>query len=370
MSDRARTAAHSPTLEDVARAAGVSRATVSRVINGTRNVDPEIQRTVRDAVTATGYVPNRAARALVTRRADTVALVVSGAGADTGPPDADTGPREDGSVHGGEERDGDAGGPLFSDPFFGRIAAGVVEFLRPRGMHPVLMLAESPAARDQVFDYLRRGHADGAVLVSTHAADPLPARLVEAGVPAVLFARPPRPLPVSYVDLAHRDGARLAAEHLLARGCRRVATVNGPLDVLACQERAAGFQDAMARAGSPYFPSVEGNFTLESGERAMAQLLARHPGLDGLFVANDLMAQGALHVLREQGRRVPEDVAVVGFDDSSAARAARPRLTTVRQPVERMAAEMTRLLLEHVEQPDRSPASVIFEPTLVTRHSA
>ncbi len=336
-------------MEDVARAAGVSRATVSRVINGIRNVDPAIQDVVRRAISSTGYVPNRAARSLVTRKAGSVALVVSGAGDDEG---------------------GEARGEVLGDPFFGRIASGVVGYLSPRGMHPLLMLADSAEARRQVVAYLRQGHADGAVLVSTHAADPLPTELVEAGLPAVLFARPPRPLPVSYVDLAHRDGARLAADHLVARGCRRVATITGPLDVLAAADRLAGFRDAMARHGHPYVPDAAGDFTQEGGERAMAALLVTEPDLDGLFVANDLMAQGALHVLREHGRRVPADVAVVGFDDSSAATACRPALTTVRQPIEEMAAEMTRLLLDHIGQPERSLASVIFEPTLVVRGSA
>ncbi|GAA3892074.1 LacI family DNA-binding transcriptional regulator [Streptomyces sedi] len=357
MSDRA--AKGSPTLEDVAREAGVSRATVSRVINGIRNVDPSIQDVVRRAIATTGYVPNRAARSLVTRRADTVALVVSGAGADEG----------------GEAGDEDGPGTpfrgqLLADPFFGRISAGVVDFLRRRAMHPVLMLADSTDARKQVVSYLRQGHADGALLVSIHADDPLPETLVAAGVPCVLFARPPRPVPVSYVDLAHRDGGRLAADHLVARGRQHIASITGPLDVLASQDRLAGFRDALARHGHPYVPCEEGNFTLESGERAMSALLERHPEVDGLFVANDLMAQGALHVLRERGRAVPDDVAVVGFDDSSAALSCRPALTTVRQPVEEMAAEMTRLLLERVDQPGARPTSVIFEPALVARQSA
>ena len=361
MSDRA--AKGSPTLEDVAREAGVSRATVSRVINGIRNVDPSIQDVVRRAIAATGYVPNRAARSLVTRRAGSVALVVSGAGEDDGEHEG-----ERAGAHEGPEAA--FRGQVLADPFFGRITTGVVGFLRQRAMHPVLMLADSTDARKQVVSYLRQGHADGALLVSIHARDPLPEMLVGAGLPCVLFARPPQPVPISYVDLAHRDGGRLAADHLVARGCQHIASITGPLDVLASQDRLAGFRDALARHGHPYVPCVEGNFTLESGEHAMTRLLAQHPDVDGLFVANDLMAQGALHVLREHGRKVPEDVAVVGFDDSSAATSSRPPLTTVRQPIEEMAAEMTRLLLDRIDQPDRRLTSVIFEPTLVTRQSA
>ncbi|MEW1776758.1 LacI family DNA-binding transcriptional regulator [Streptomyces sp. NPDC086777] len=341
-----------PTLEDVAREAGVSRATVSRVVNGIRNVDPEIQEMVRGAIERTGYAPNRAARSLVIRRAETVALVVSGAG--------------DTTVAGQNA----FAASVFADPFFGRVVSGIVGFLRPRSMHPVLMFAESAEARAEVVTYLRQGRADGALVVSTHADDPLPALLADARLPAVLFARPSRPVMLSYVDLAHRDGGRLAAEHLLARGCRRPATVCGPLDVEASQERLAGFRDTLARHGHPYVPVAEGGFTLDSGLAAMADLLARHPDTDGVFAANDLMAQGACQVVREQGRRVPEDVAVVGFDDSGIAETCRPRLTTIRQPVEEMAAEMARLLEEHIHGARTEATSVVFDPKLVVRDSA
>ncbi|WP_330172540.1 LacI family transcriptional regulator [Streptomyces sp. NBC_01498] len=377
MTEDSRTAG-APTLEDVARAAGVSRATVSRVINGVRNVDPVIQAAVRDAVAVTGYTPNRAARSLVTRKADSVALVVSGAGDDPPPVAATAGPEpQDGDRgDGGAEEGGFDGGvgsfmtEVFADPFFGRVVTGVVNFLRPRGIHPVLMFAETSRARDEVVSYLRQGSADGALVVSTHAGDPLPALITDAGLPAVLYARPARPVRISYVDLAHQDGARLAAEHLLARGCRRIATIAGPYDVPAGQDRLAGFRDTMARHGHPYVPVAEGEFTEESGALAMARLLDEHPDLDGVFAANDLMAVGACQVLRERGRAVPDDVAVIGFDDSRAAAACRPPLTTVRQPVEEMAAEMARLLLDRLARPERPVTSVIFEPTLVRRASA
>lgn len=399
MTDDLRSAG-APTLEDVARAAGVSRATVSRVVNGVRNVDPAIQEAVRQAVSLTGYAPNRAARSLVTRRADAIALVVSGAGVEPEAPDPGgnghgggpgpggpggkarvegvagggspgaAGPDKAAAGEGGSGGGGSFTAQVFADPFFGRVVTGVVNYLRPRGLHPVLMFAETSRARDEVVAYLRQGSADGALVVSTHAEDPLPALLADAGLAAVLYARPARPVPVSYVDLAHQDGARLAAEHLLARGCRRIATISGPLDVPAGQARLTGFRDTMARHGHPYVPIAEGRFTQESGEAAMERLLAEHPDLDGVFAANDLMAMGACHVLREHGRTVPGDVSVVGFDDSSAALACRPPLTTVRQPVEQMAAEMTRLLLDRLARPDGPVTSVIFEPELVVRDSA
>ncbi|MEU9136661.1 LacI family DNA-binding transcriptional regulator [Streptomyces sp. NPDC048404] len=341
-----------PTLEDVARVAGVSRATVSRVINGVRNVDAGIQEVVRQAIERTGYAPNQAARSLVTRRSQTVALIVSGAG-DTP----------------GEQQNAFAA-RVFADPFFGRVVSGVVGYLRPRSMHPLLMFAESAETRSQVLADLRQGSADGALVVSTHADDPLPALLADAGLPAVLFARPSRPVRLSYVDLAHREGARLAAEHLLNRGCRRIVTVTGPLGVAASQDRLAGFRDTMARGGHPYVPVAEGGFTLDSGMAAMSGLLSEHPDVDGVFAANDLMAQGVCQLLRERGRQVPDDVAVVGFDDSSVAVTCRPPLTTVRQPVEEMAAAMAALLDEHIRGVRTEPTSLIFDPELVVRASA
>jgi DNA-binding LacI/PurR family transcriptional regulator len=174
---------------------------------------------------------------------------------------------------------------------------------------------------------------------------------------------------VSHVDVAHGHGARLAADHLYARGCRRVVTIAGPAHLPAGQDRLAGFRDAMARHGHPFVPSAEGDFTLAGGQRAMGRLLAEVPDLDGVFAANDLMAQGALLTLAAQARRVPGDVAVVGFDDSSAAQACVPPLTTVRQPVEEMAAELARPLLARIDDPAQPPSSVIFEPTLVVRES-
>lgn len=349
-----------PTLEDVARAAGVSRATVSRVVNGAATVSADIQQAVLGAIAAVGYVPNRAARQLITGRSGVMALVMS----IVPDPDEERGPEEAEPV--GEEQRREA---VFVDPFFGRIVTGVLGFLRTRRLYPLLMLAEDEGTRAQVLDQLRQGAADGALVVSIDPADPLPGLLAEADLPTVLFARPERPLPVTYVDLAHQDGGRLAAERLLAQGRRHVAVIAGPSGLHAARARLDGFCDAMARAGLAYVPVETGNFTQDSGETAMRALLERDPGLDGVFASNDLMAVGALHVLSEAGRRVPQDVAVIGFDDSSAAGSCRPRLTTVRQPVEDMAARMAELLLEKLDDPQRAARSVIFEPELVVRAS-
>ena len=339
-----------PTLEQVARVAGVSRATVSRVVNRVESVDPDIRAGVEQAIAETGYVPNRAARTLVTGRTGTVGLVVS------------------------EPRREPGGGPLashvYTDPFFGRIVAGVLGELSPRRVHPMLIHVDSAAARDELLARLGQGDIDGVALVSVWPDDPLPELLGTSGAPVVLFTRASRPAPVSYVDVDHRLGARLAADRLRARRCQRVVAVAGPGHLPAGQDRLEGFRAAMARHGQPQVPSAEGGFTLAGGQQAMTRLLAEVPDLDGVFAANDLMAQGALLALTGQGRRVPGQVAVVGFDDSSAALACRPPLTTVRQPVEEMAAELARMLLSRIEDPALEARSVTFEPTLVVRDSA
>lgn len=338
-----------PTLEDVAREAGVSRATVSRVVNGIRNVDPRLDEIVWQAVTKIGYVPNRAARSLVTRRTGTVALVVSDS----------------------ESHDDDPFmSRFFADPYFGRVVGGIMSVLRPAGIQLGLQLVGTTAARTKLVGDLGQGQADGAVVLSLHPNDTLPRELSDAGIAAVLVGRPATPAPISYVDLANDTGAVLAADHLTGLGRRAVGMVTGPAHVPAAQDRADGFRRAMARHGHAYVPAAEGNFTHDSGEKAMHQLLDDAPDLDGVFVANDLMAQGALRALSERGREVPGQVAVIGFDDSSAALAARPALTTVRQPVEDMAAQATRMVLARIEDPGMRVESVIFEPELVIRQSA
>jgi DNA-binding LacI/PurR family transcriptional regulator len=261
-------------------------------------------------------------------------------------------------------------GRFFADPYFGRVVGGLMSVLRPQGIQLALQIVGTEDARKRLVGDLRNGQADGAIVLSLPPADPLPRMLTEGDVPAVLIGRPAEPVPIDYVDLANDTGAALAAERLLARGCQRIAMISGPADVPASSDRIAGFRRSLARHGHGWVPTEIGNFTRDSGETAMRALLTATPDLDGVFAANDLMALGALATLREAGRRVPDDVAVVGFDDSSAAVAASPALTTIRHPLEDMAAEAARLLLARIEDPAMRVSSVIYEPALVERDSA
>jgi DNA-binding LacI/PurR family transcriptional regulator len=331
-----------PTLEDVASAAGLSRATVSRVINASPRVSPEARAAVDAAVEALGYVPNRAARSLVTRRTDSVALIVREA----------------------ETR-------LFSEPFFAGIVRGAGAMLAESGVQMVLSLARSDEDFTRLARYLTARHVDGVLLVSTHGQDPLIRSLADANVPTVIGGRALDADGFSSVDADNLGGATQAVEHLFAKGRKLIATITGPLDMGVGLDRYAGYQQAMTRAGALADESLvtEGDFTQEGGEAAMEGLLEKRPDLDGVFAASDLMAAGALRALTRAGKRVPEDVAVVGFDDSPVAKLTEPLLTSVAQPVEVMGRRMAELLLRQIDG-DGERQREVLATALVARSSS
>lgn len=338
-----------PTLDEVATRAGVGRGTVSRVVNGSPQVSPEARAAVQHAISELGYVPNRAARTLVTQRTDSVALVVSES----------------------EER-------VFGEPFFAGIVRGISSGLVDSSLQLWLAVAQSPAERERVERCLTKQHVDGVLLLSLHDSDPLPTLLEERGLPTVLGGRPawmmqPRARAAWFVDVDNVGGARQGVQHLLAAGRRRIATIAGPQDMGVGLNRLAGYRAAVRAVGLPVEDELiaYGDFSEPSGMAAMRRLLDTRPDLDAVFVASDLMAAGALRVLRESGRRVPQDVAVVGFEDSAVvARNTGPPLTAVRQPVEEMGRQMAHLLLARMrgERPDRP--YVVLDTEMVVRESA
>ena len=331
-----------PTLDEVASLAGVSRATASRAINGGSRVSPEALSAVQEAVATLGYVPNRAARSLVTRRTDSVAMVV---------PEPD-------------ER-------VFSDPFFSHWLRGVSAALDPTDIQLVLLLARPGDPGERTMRYLRNRHVDGALVVSHHRDDGITEEIAELGLPCVFGGRPWTGAErLSYVDVDNRAGGRMATDVLVERGCTRIATVTGPPDMTAAVDRLEGWRDALRKAGLSDERVVHGDFTVESGADATRQLLKDHPDVDGIFVASDLMASGALSVLAGRGLRVPEDVAVVGYDDLGVAERTDPPLTTIRQSTTQMAERATALLLEQLGRPAAPVKHEILAPELVRRASA
>jgi DNA-binding LacI/PurR family transcriptional regulator len=331
----------SPTLEDLAKAAGVSRATASRAINGGSRVSPEAQAAVDAAVVALGYTPNRAARSLVTRRTSSIALVIN-------EPDA----------------------RVMMDPFFAAVITGVTEALRETEMQLVLLMSRAGGDPSRTVRYLRGGHVDGAIVVSHHKADGWTEELAASGLPTVFIGRPwDADRGIHYVDVDSFQGARLAALHLAATGRTRLGTVTGPLDMTASADRLAGWHAGLREAGLPPGPVAHGDFTAAGGSTATEQLLAQDGALDGIFAASDLMARGAITAIRASGRAVPGDVAVVGFDDHMSAPGELP-LTTINQPMVEMATEAGRLLLADIENPGAGRDPVIYPARLVVRASS
>ncbi len=349
-----------PTLEEVAARAGVSRSTVSRVINGQATVSDEFRETVMHAVNELGYVPNSAARSLVTQRTDTIGLVVLDSPTLPSRAASPTDPRPG-------TADGFRAGGGSDDPLFSSVVRTAVHALEEQGKQVTLMLAGSARSRLRVEQYVAAGHVDGVVVVSTRGADPLLGAFARTGIPTVSLGRPAVPMALPYIDSDDAGGAVAAVTHLLGTGRRRIAMICGPLDSVAAQSRLEGYRDTLRDGGRRSIVAI-GDFTRASGAVAMRQLLQDDPSLDAVFAANDLMAIGALSVLHETGRKVPEDVAVVGFDDIEAASYTIPPLTTVNSLREDQALAAVRLLLRHI---DGGPVSATILPTeLIIRKSS
>ncbi|MFC6089039.1 LacI family DNA-binding transcriptional regulator [Saccharothrix sp. BKS2] len=333
-----------PTLEDVAARAGVSRATASRVLNASPRVSPEAHEAVTAAVVALGYQPNHAARALVTRRSGAVAVVFS-----------EPEPK------------------IFDDPHFAWLIRSAARALADADVQMVLMLVHSPQDQARAERFLAGGHVDGALMFAPHKGDQVLTTARKLPLPVVYAGRPWGSLRgMHLVDHDNQGGGLLATEHLLAMGRTRVVSVTGPLDEHSARDRLAGWQRAVgADEEKTALMTEDGGFSREGGKRAMEALLARVPDLDAAFIASDHMAAGALDALREAGRRVPEDVAVVGFDDHPMiAPHTAPPLTSVRQDTTAQVRHMVSHLLRLLRDEPVKARREVLPTSLVKRESA
>ena len=329
-----------PTIEDVARLAGVSRGTVSRALNGGRNVRPAVLESVNDAIAALGYTVNQAARNLARGRTGSVAFVIS------------------------ERQE-----HLFEDPNWGVFVKVFSRELRPLGRHLLVTTAQDRSEEQLLGDYLTAGHVDGVLLALPYDDEPLLARLVASQLPTVVLGRPLGwEAAFSWVMIDEEEAAFEIVAHLVRSGRRRTATVTGPLDTSSGQGRLAGYRRAL---GMGYDPALvaHGDWSMQSGRLGAEQLLERGAEFDALFVGSDHMAIGAMQALREAGRRVPADVAVAGFDDSVAALMADPPLTTVRNPFEETAVEAVRILDDLMAGRGSGRRHVVLPTELVVRAS-
>lgn len=330
-----------PTLEEVARVAGVSRATVSRVINGSPRVSADVLAIVEKAIAELNYVPNRAARSLVARATMSIALVV--------PEDAHR---------------------FFGDPYFADVVQGISDRLDDSDYVLNLQLTHPSSPSEKTRRYLLGGNVDGAIVVSHHSGDHFLTSLSRS-LPVVFGGRPVGEEAKDsdyYIDVDNRLGAVTATRHLIDRGRVAIATITGPADMPASVDREQGWRDALRAAGLPDHRVAHGDFTEAGGIRAALTLVDTYPDVDAIFVASDLMASGVLLALEERGLRVPEDVAIVGFDNSKYATRGRVGLTTVAQPAQEMGVVMADTLLRLLAG-ESPPRVTTLDTHLVIRDS-
>ncbi|GAB2442669.1 LacI family DNA-binding transcriptional regulator [Streptosporangium sandarakinum] len=333
-----------PTLAQVAAEAGVSPATASRVLTGSVRVSTSTRRQVHDAISRLGYVRHRAPRGGAGRRSDHMVAAVLCE-----------------PVH-----------RLFTEPFYARLITAAEEVLTRHGV-PLAMMTATAATSTVATPPLVSGGVDGVLLIGARERHPLAVTLAASGVPIRCLGKPPEGIELPHVDMDNRDGGRQAAEHLLLGGRRSVAVISGPPGLPAARDRLDGFLQTLALAGMTGVPVAYGDFSHNSGVHGMQWLLRRMPNVDAVFAASDVMAAAAVQTLRRAGRRVPDDVAVIGFDDAPVARRTSPPLTTVRQPVEEFAALAARLLLLAMSSPATAGGAgnnPVLPTELVVRESA
>lgn len=322
------------TLRDVAAKAGVGIATVSRALNGSGPVSEAVRRRVLDAAAAVGYVPNGVARGLVTGVTRTIALIL----------------------------------PDITNPYFPSLARAVEDAARVRGY--AVVLGNSDNDPDQEAAYVRlfreRG-VDGMIIASSRDASAL-ARAV-GPVPAVLIDRRVPNWDVDCVVTDNRRGIEAAVQHLSGLGHRRFVHLGGPDGVESASARAQAFLEACQRMGAQVVDVSRGPFTAESGYERGRELLRSGRRFTAVVAANDLIACGFLQAAFEEGRPVPGDVSVVGFDDVLVARLANPSLTTIRQPTYRAGLLAVQRLAARIDHPDDAVHADVLEPELVVRRS-
>jgi LacI family transcriptional regulator len=328
------------TLEDIADMCDVSRSTVSRVINGDVNVSERTRQKVLEVIRKVNFQPNMAARGLAKGHTRVLGLVIpKGVQA------------------------------IFEEPFFGMLIHGVSTHCNALDYSVMLWLAEADYERRTINKILYNGLIDGVIVASMVMDDPIIDSLYQHRVPFMLIGRHPVYDNLSYLDVDNRDGARQAVLHLLRSGRRRIATITGPKNMIGGIYRYQGYQDALHEYDVPLITELvaEGNFTDTSGYNCMQQLLPHKP--DAVFAASDTMALAAIRAIQEQGLRIPDDIAVIGFDDIPQASRGKPALTTIRQPITRMGAMAAETLINMIDSGSSSPRQTVLSAELVIRDS-
>jgi LacI family transcriptional regulator len=329
------------TLEDIARLAGVSRSTVSRVVNHHPNVRDTVRKRVQEVIQTTGYHPNAAARTLASQRSSMIGLVL---------------PRSVSS--------------FFSDPYFPRLTQGIAQACNQFDYTLALFLVGTKEDEEKIFPRVsRNGLLDGLLVQSGQLGEVLIDRLVSTGIPLVIIGRPFQANDVSYIDVDNVNAANNAVSHLIRVGYKRIGMISGAANSTVSLDRKEGYKRAMLERGRDVDETLiaEGDFSEASGYYAMQQLLPAAP--DAIFAASDLMAIGAMRAVREAGLNIPEDIAFVGFDDLPLATIPTPTLTTVRQPIYQFGMQSVEILIDLIENGLMPPRHFIMDTELIIRES-
>ena len=329
------------TLEDIAKQAGVSRSTVSRVVNDDPNVKEAVRERIKDLIVSTGYHPHAAARTLASHRSWMIGLVL---------------PLSVSS--------------FFTDPYFPRLTQGIAQACNQHNYTLGLFLVSTKEDEKRIFPRIsRRGLLDGIILQTSFKKDKLTDKLINSDIPVIIAGRPFHSNGVSYIDVDNIMSAYWAVNHLIKLGYKRIATITGPLDGTPGIDRKEGYLKAIGEQGWAADENLitEGSFTEESGYHAMKRLLPYKP--EAVFAASDNMAVSAMRAVREAGLRIPDDIAFVGFDDLPVASQSDVQLTTIRQPIIQFGATAVDVLIELIENGTKPSRRIIMDTELVIRDS-
>jgi LacI family transcriptional regulator len=308
------------TIRDVAKLANVSVATVSRYLNQNGYISKDAEDRIKDAVGKLNYSPNTMARGLAGYKTNTIALIVS----------------------------------EISNPFFSALAKAVEDTATKLGYTTLLANSDRNSLKEiRYIEALKKRHVDGIIFATQMLATNEINELLGAKIPIVSIDRASSEQAVhniSMLQVNHYKGAVMAVEHLLSVGCKNIAHISGPGIVIPAKDRLQGYIDTLTRYGR-FTPSyiVEGDFTMESGFKLTQDLLARHPEIDGIFATIDLMAIGSLKALLRAGRKVPDDVALIGFDGIEMTGLTEPEISTIAQPIYEMGEQAVYQLIHQIE---------------------
>jgi DNA-binding LacI/PurR family transcriptional regulator len=328
------------TIDLIARSAGVSRATVSRVINNSAKVSPKLEKAVKKAIEKYNFTPNVTARRLARGQSGLIALLME-----------------------------ESGEEFFQNPFWGEVVQGFSSVITSAGMQPLLLIRPKSGTEESLFSILRAGQMDAIAIFSWHRPVKSFEKLLDPKMIVVLGGDLGGSKNFPFVDVDNVKGGYLAAKHLIDLGCENIVTITGDLKLQSGRDRLDGYEQALKASGLKVDDNLifHGDFTQAKAEKITKRLIENKTKFDGIFAANDLSAVGVINELNRKGISVPGKVKVVGFDDSPIARHHEPSISTIRQPIRELGAEVAATLLSILE--GKPVENKILDVQLIKRDS-